>query len=77
MPDPCHRDQRINIVAPIPSDFKSVLEHKELGELWSSAVSQDARLSAEWIDEQGGTLGRKKTWQLHRELQNCEQRGKQ
>jgi tRNA pseudouridine65 synthase len=43
------------IVAPLPPDFRSVLEKEPL---WQIAINKEPRLLLEPIDEQGGTFGR-------------------
>jgi len=54
-------DEVIAITAPLPDDLRSALQH--LKPLWEAAVSLEARLATEWVDERGGTLGKHKNWQ--------------
>lgn len=58
IPNPFAIGGRIRLVAPLPSELRSVLEDEDLGSLWSESVLKDSRLSADWIDERGGTRGR-------------------
>jgi tRNA pseudouridine65 synthase len=55
---------RLRVVAPLPENLKSVLEQNGLKELWEKALQKEPNLASAWIDERGGTLGRKKIWQL-------------
>ena len=54
-------DERIQMVAPLPEDFRSVLEREELAELWRIACTNEPRLKTPFIDIRTGTL--EKQWQ--------------
>eukprot|EP00977_Amphora_coffeiformis_P013234 scaffold3410_cov158-Amphora_coffeaeformis.AAC.8 len=56
-------DKRIQLVAPLTEDFRTVLERKELAELWRVACANEPRLKMPFIDIRTGTLGIKKEWQ--------------
>jgi len=58
-----NNDARIEVIAPLPDDLRSVLERDELQALWKTAIEKEPRLATDFIDYRGGTLGTKKKWQ--------------
>lgn len=60
---PWDGDRRIQIVAPLTQDLRSVLEQKKLAELWQAACDNEPRLETAFIDIRSGTSGPKKGWQ--------------
>lgn len=53
----------IDIVAPLPTDLRRVLEQESLAEMWKKACDKEPRLATPFIDIRTGTLGIKKEWQ--------------
>lgn len=58
----------VDIVAPLPEDFKGVLEQDALFDLWTTACQKEPRLTTPFIDIRTGTLGIEKDWQKQQRL---------
>ena len=56
-------DNGVDICAPLPEDFKAVLEQDALFDLWTTACRKEPRRTTPFIDIRTGTLGIEKDWQ--------------
>lgn len=50
--------EKINCIAPLLPELLTVLERKDMHDVWEIAKEKDPRLSLEQYDERGGTFGR-------------------
>jgi tRNA pseudouridine65 synthase len=56
--DDTKHKERIECIAPMPSELIHVLEHEDMRNLWKIAKGKDPRLTLEFTDERGGAFGR-------------------
>lgn len=51
-------DEPVDVIAPLPSELRSVLRREDMNAIWNEAVELEPMLARDIFDERGGTFGR-------------------